>query len=366
MAQQFNARFYDGLSAVARSAVVHFGATALTIELSDQQLRWHYGDIVVRDTSDNECRLGLRTDQDAILVLPPDALALLRDVAPDDHGHAAGRRRMGNAIAWMVGAAALIAAILFIGVPAASGPLARATPKDFEVTIGANMAAQIQTVFRRCGDPESTERINAVLGDMAERGNVGMPVNFAFVRTSAPNAFALPGGEVMATSGLLTALDNDQEAFFAVMAHELGHVKGRDGLRALYRNAGLGIILEIITGGSGLAQQAVLLGGQLTQLRHTREQESAADEAAYEIMAASNLDPAALARAFEAITFSLRDSEGDDAESDQKAPNWFKTHPDTQGRIEAARAEAAPAGALPLSDEEWATITDTCNRRNDD
>ena len=365
----FEGRFFDGTHAGAAPATATFGAGGLGVETPARAFTWDYSDILVLDGGDDECRLGARTEPDAVLVLPAAARAVLATHAPDRHGRHAGLRQLGAAVTVMIVAAALIAGLLFFGVPAASGPMARATPKPFEQRIGANMAAQIQTVFRRCASEEALAILSPVIDDMAASGEVGFEtIHINIVRTSAPNAFALPGGQVMATSGLMDALGDDQEAFLAVMAHELGHVRNRDGLKAFYRNAGLGILLEAITGGSGLAQQAVLLAGQLTQLRHTRAQETQADEAAFEIMEAAGLDPAALARAFTAITVSI-DVDPDDEAAPQKRrkmPSWLKTHPDTDARIEAAEAHAGKSGALPISDDDWVIVRNACEREGED
>lgn len=367
MTQQFDGRFFDGASGIAAPAVAIFKTDGLIVKLPEREFLWLYPEIVVLDGKPSECRLGARSEPDAALVLPATARAVLAAAAPDYHGRHVGARRLGVAVAAMIGAAGVIAALLFIGVPAASGPLAQATPKSFEQRIGANMAAQIQTVFRRCASDQSLDLLTPVVNEMAAAGDVGFePIHINIVRTSAPNAFALPGGQVMATSGLLDALSDDQEAFFAVIAHELGHVRNRDGLRAFYRNAGLGLLLEAITGGSGLAQQAVLIAGQLTQLSHSRDQETAADAAAYDIMESAGLDPSALARAFAAITASVADeceNEGENADR-RKMPNWLKTHPDTDERIAAAKARGGSTGNLPLSDANWAIVRAACERED--
>ncbi len=368
MTQRFEGRFFDGKSANAAPAVAVFEAGGVFVELPSREFSWPYHDVTVLDSQANECRLGAQSEPDAVLVLPAAARGALAEFAPDQHSRYAGVRRLGAAVAIMIAAAGLIAAFLFLGVPAASGPLAQATPKGFEQRIGANMAAQIQTVFRRCASDQSLTLLTPVMEEMAASGDVGFEtIHVNIVRTSAPNAFALPGGQVMATSGLLDALRDDQEAFLAVMAHELGHVRNRDGLRAFYRNAGLGILLEAITGGSGLAQQAVLIAGQLTQLRHTRAQEAAADAAAYEIMESAGLDPAALARAFAAITESVGGESGsEEAMPDKRRmPSWLKTHPDTDERIAAANARAGATGELPFSDADWATVRDACRESDD-
>ena len=373
MAEVFDGSYFDGKTAGAAPVRVTIGARALTIEPLDDRIADRiicvFIDIEIIDTIADNVRLTSRTAPDARLVLPRAAKSALLTSAPDIFSGARGRRRMAALIGALIAGAGVVTAALFIGVPAASGPMARSTPKDIEIQIGENLAAQLQVILRPCGGEEELELIRSAIDDMALTGEVGFPLTFNIVRTDVPNALALPGGQVMATTGLLTALEKDQEAFFAVIAHELGHVKNRDGMQAVYRNAGLGALLEIITGGSGHAQQAVLLGGQLNQLRHTRKQEAAADDTAIEIMGAANPNPATLARAFEGIvgyageiglTEGKDDREARNEKTRRKISSWLSSHPDTDDRIANANNNAREGGSLPVDAKSWDRIVEAC------
>lgn len=355
----FDARFFDGKSGHEQKARVSVSGDGLQIDAEREQAFWRFRDISTGPKTDHEIRLGNRKTPDAVLILPIDAGDALLAAAPDIFSGDRERNRMIGLVTALVAGAAIVTVGIFFGVPAASGPLAQRTPKDLEIQIGENLASQINSFLKPCGETAALDQIRPVIDELAAKGEVGFPIKFQFVRASAPNAMALPGGQVMATSGLLEALGDDQEAFLAVMAHELGHVRARDGMRAVYRNAGLGAALEIITGGSGAAQQAVLIGGQLSQLRHTRVQETAADEAAMEILAASGHDPASLGRAFEAIT-GFKYAPDDDDEDGRDLPTWLRTHPDTDERIKAAMARKSEPGPLPLTEEEWRIVAGAC------
>lgn len=365
--QIFEGRYFDGKSGAARTVAVSIVSDGLHFDVDGERVHWRYADVIAGPRTGGEIRLGHRRDEDASLVLPVSAMTALHQAAPDHFSGARERRRMGALIATLVLGAGAVTAGIFFGVPAASGPMANRTPKPLEMQIGENIAAQINTFLKPCGEDAALDLIHPALDEMAESGDAGFPIRFQFIRAAAPNAFALPGGQIMATSGLLDAVGDDQEAFLAVMAHELGHVRARDSMRAVYRNAGLGMALDIITGGSGVAQQAVLVGGQLSQLRHTRRQETAADEAAAEIMLASGLDPSALGRAFDAITGYDYDPDSEESDDDErKMPTWLRTHPDTEERIKAARERKAPSGALPLSADEWTIVAKACKSDDDD
>lgn len=360
-----NGRYFDGQSGRAQPVEIVLYIDHFFIRSSEEEFRWDYRHTKIAAQSDTETRFSNRRFPDAVLVLPSADTSALEKAAPEIFDGRRERRRITALISGLVIGAGIVTAAIFIGVPAASGPLARATPKDFETRIGSNLAAQISILYKPCGEADALEILQPVLNDMAEKGDVGFPIEFRFVQSRGPNAFALPGGQVMATSGLLDAIGDDQEAFLAVMAHELGHVRARDGMQAVYRNAGLGITLDIITGGSGAAQQLVLLGGQLNQLRHTRIQEAAADETAVEIMTAMDLDPSALSRAFEAISASSPD-EAQSKNDKKKYPSWLRSHPDTDKRIENARQHQQTGGKPPLTTEQWQTIVRTCHASQKD
>ncbi|GJL93701.1 MAG: hypothetical protein DHS20C05_01060 [Hyphococcus sp.] len=360
---QFPAQFYDGKSAASQAATVGLEPDQLVIDIDGHREVWTYKHLTHIVGAGDGLRLTHRRNKDAILVLGSEAETALRAAAPEVFDGSRERRRMTGLVITMIAAAGIIGAGLFIGVPAASGPLAHSTPKDFEMRMGKNLSAQITTLMRTCSaSTQAVAKLQPTLDELAETGDVGFPITFQFVHMSAPNAFALPGGQVMATSGLLELLKDDPDAFVGVLAHELGHVKARDGMQALYRNAGLGILLEVITGGSGIAQQLVLVGGQIRQLRYNRRQESLADETAAEIMLKANMDPGALARAFEA----LQSYGGKDDTRDHKIPGWLSSHPDTQKRIERARERAVADGVSPIDDAAWAVIVEACSKKSEE
>lgn len=349
-------RYFDGRTAAGHAVDAEFSAQGVTIRGASVNVTWAARDLRVADRDGREIRLKSTMDEAARLLVAASAEDQIWTVLPGLLSGDGERRRMTALIAALVAGAAAVAGLVFFGAPAASGPLAERTPKDLEIKMGENVAGQINLFLKPCGRTEDLAALSAVIDEMAVKGDVGFPIRFQIVRHGAPNAFALPGGQVMATTGLLDAVGEDQEAFLAVMAHELGHVRARDSLKAIYRNAGAGVVLDIVTGGSGAAQQAVIIAGQLNQLRHTRKQETAADDAATEILLASNLDPAGLARAFDAIVGAAPD--GAD-ESD--LPDWASSHPDTKARIEKAKARAKPGGAPPISAEAWAKLGTSCS-----
>ncbi len=96
------------------------------------------------------------------------------------------------------------------------------------------------------------------------------------------NAFALPGGLIVVTTGLLDEVESENELAF-VLAHELGHFRHRDHIRGLGRGVAIGILVTAVSGGKlGDGLGATIAGAALTSF--SRRQEQAADEFALELV----------------------------------------------------------------------------------
>lgn len=101
---------------------------------------------------------------------------------------------------------------------------------------------------------------------------------------STPNAFALPGGRIVVTSGLLESVSSESELAF-VLGHEIGHFKQRDHLRGLGRGLAIGMTLSVLNlAGAGGAID-LLSGATGIAGRHfDRNQESGADQIGLELV----------------------------------------------------------------------------------
>ncbi len=102
-------------------------------------------------------------------------------------------------------------------------------------------------------------------------------------KEDSPNAFALPGGAILVTSGLIAKAESENELAF-VLGHELGHFHNRDHLKALGRGVLFNLILSM--GGMSGGEAVSLLGttGLLTERHFSRDQERAADRFGLELL----------------------------------------------------------------------------------
>ncbi|MEO0446345.1 MAG: M48 family metallopeptidase, partial [Verrucomicrobiota bacterium] len=139
----------------------------------------------------------------------------------------------------------------------------------------------------------------------------------------SPNAYAVPGGTIVVTRGLLNALDEEIAIAF-VLAHELGHFAQRDHLRGMGRQLGFGVGVQLLFGGDlqGLSQGTT----QLVLAKYSRGQESGADDFGIRCLLAVYGET----EGAEALFRVLEKQQG-------TMPKWaymFSTHPDHQSRIQ--------------------------------
>lgn len=152
------------------------------------------------------------------------------------------------------------------------------------------------------------------------------------------NAFALPGGQVFITAGLLKHLRN--EAHLAgVLGHEVGHVVGRHSAEHLAKQQ----FTTILIGAAGVAasddrgdgQRAAAVAamvGSLVNMRFSRKDESEADAFGVKYMGQAGYDPRAMIELMQILK---------EAEGPSRQPQFLSTHPDPGNREQAIQAEIA-------------------------
>ena len=344
-------RFYDGVDAGSHAARASFDGRAVTIEANGQTHVWPARELSV-DIHGGEARISRRRADARLVVSESDwrAVAGLSG-AVRSHSAAGGR----GLVIGLVAAAAAVALFVFVGVPLASGPLARATPSAYEARLGESYNAQVSAIFPACED-EAGQAVLDQLGQRiaAESGSV-FDIQFRAVHAPMVNAFALPGGYVLVTDDLIAEAETPDE-LAAVLAHETAHIAQRHSMQAVWRSLGAGMLLDLIVGGgSGAGQQAVLLAGQASELSFGREAETEADAFGRDYLHAAGLSSRGMAPFFERMAAQ----EVDAPEEVDQMSEWWMTHPNTGRRIEAARAGERD-GEPALGAADWRTLQGVC------
>jgi predicted Zn-dependent protease len=172
---------------------------------------------------------------------------------------------------------------------------------------------------------------------------------FHVVDAPEPNAFALPGGYVYVSRGLL-ALANTEDELAGAIGHEIGHVAARHHVRQATIATPFAIILGLpaaIVGtvsqtlGSVIAAPGKLTGG-LVLARHSRNHEREADRIGMEMSASAGWDPAALS----SILHTL-EREDELSRGEPRRPDFFDSHPPMPERVESTAQRAATVARAP-------------------
>jgi predicted Zn-dependent protease len=186
-------------------------------------------------------------------------------------------------------------------------------------------------------DPELTGYVASIGGRLAAHSE--MPdLEFTFTVLNSPvvNAFALPGGYVYVTRGLV-ALANSEAELAGVLAHEIGHVTGRHTAQRYSRAmaAGLGMTVLDAWLGGGAASQAAQLGAQLYLSSYSRGQENEADTLGIRYLRQTGYDPYAEADFLRSLQrnsqLTKRIFSPDSRE--RSLDQFFSTHPQTSDRV---------------------------------
>ncbi|HET6681354.1 MAG TPA: M48 family metalloprotease [Gemmatimonadaceae bacterium] len=162
----------------------------------------------------------------------------------------------------------------------------------------------------------------------------GLPWSYAVVDDPVVNAFALPGGPVYITRGILAYFNSEAE-LMGVLGHETAHITARHSAHQLSQQQlaqiaviGTAIVKPELAQFANLASQ----GLGLLFLKYGRDDEREADAIGFRYMVAEGYDPREMAETFRTLDrVSGTSSEG-------RPPEWLSTHPDPGNRVEDALA----------------------------
>jgi predicted Zn-dependent protease len=213
-----------------------------------------------------------------------------------------------------------------------------------EIQLGRQSDAEVRQQMGLYQDPALQQYIRGIgarLARQAHRPN--LPWTFAVVDEPAVNAFALPGGFVYITRGILPFLRNEAE-LAAVMGHEVGHVDARHSAQQYSTQtlAGGGLaVLGIFVPQTRPAQGLASAGLNAMFLKFSREDELQADQLGVGYASKAGWDPQGMPGLLGTLA-RLDSATG----SSRGVPNWALTHPPAADRVAKVQAAVAavPAG----------------------
>ncbi|MFG0292694.1 MAG: M48 family metalloprotease [Phycisphaerales bacterium JB050] len=204
-----------------------------------------------------------------------------------------------------------------------------------EISLGQEAAPELIIAYG--GEVPSAElqayvtNIGMKLAAQTEGDNPSLPWSFIFLNSDVINAFALPGGQVFITRGLVERMDNEAQ-LAGVLGHEIGHVTARHANNRIVRQTGLSIAVALGTAviNPESEEMQMLVNGLVTgagvyALTFDRGQESESDRLGMRYMSKAGYDPTGQLQVMHILK---------DASSGASQPEWLSTHPLPQTRIE--------------------------------
>ncbi|WP_167320850.1 M48 family metallopeptidase [Desulfosudis oleivorans] len=236
----------------------------------------------------------------------------------------------------------VMAATIRYGVPAAADLIASHLPASaYSLADRQALKALDRIAFKPSELPPDTEaRVRGSMQDCVDaHGAYDITLVFKKGGPLGPNALALPGGTIIFTDELVEVAEHDEE-LTAILAHEVGHVVHRHGMRRMVQSSLLSFAAMVLTGdASGVSEIFLGLPVVLTELAYSREFENTADQYALDYLKSAGIPPARFADILTRIDKTSRH------EAENGKTSWtgyLSTHPPTPERVKMFLQENGP------------------------
>jgi predicted Zn-dependent protease len=222
--------------------------------------------------------------------------------------------------------------------------------EDQDVEMGKSYAPEIEKEMG--GEIQNLALQNYIDGVgqkvAAASGNPqGFEYHFTAVEDKMVNAFALPGGYIYITRGMLEKLDSEAQ-LASILAHETVHVVARHSSAQISREIGMEVALTVASSQtSGGAMQVAGIARQMIGLGYSRSQEKEADLNGLRYMVNAGYDPQGMVQTMQIL----------EAESGSGGIEFLQTHPSPENRVgyisDAIRERGYPRTGLKVGKEDY-------------
>jgi predicted Zn-dependent protease len=230
----------------------------------------------------------------------------------------------------------IISVLVFLFFAGIVAPKVHGLTTEEERNLGKQVFSEIEKTGTLLNDLfllGFVERVGRTL--LAEVGTTPFEYRFYVVNSQEPNAFAIPGGYIFVTTGLLVMAENEQEVA-GVMSHEIAHVTMRhishliDRSKRINLASMVAMIAGMLMAGGGKGGEAMAAAAMAAQqallLKYTRENETDADQNSLHYLTRAGYDPNGL------LSFMKKMSRYG-MTAGPKIPTYLSTHPATDDRI---------------------------------
>ena len=214
-----------------------------------------------------------------------------------------------------------------------AGYMATMLPYSVDQTIGEVAADAYAGDAEECTNPALLAAVGDIVQNLQGAADSEFhPFHVKVLNDDQVNAFALPGGYIFVLTGILDEIESPEE-LIGVLGHEVGHVVHRHGIRRIAESLWFQFLLSQIIGDAGAFGD--LMAGRaldMLQLKFGRDQESESDVYGLDLMLKAGYDPKTFPQFFGRLP-------------DAGVPEWFSTHPNSEGRagdLDTLIAELGP------------------------
>ncbi len=205
--------------------------------------------------------------------------------------------------------------------------------RDQEIAMGVEAAPEFEKEF---DGPVANAQLQAYVAGigakMAAVCDRDMPYEYILLKSDNPNAFALPGGKIYITAGLMRRMTNERQ-LAAVLGHETGHVAKKHNVKGLERQMGVLIFAEVLgalAGEKGAAAEAgAKIAGSMVNMKYGRGDEYEADEMGLEYMTKAGYNPWGVVELLQVLVDMQTEAGGGGG----TIAEMLSTHPDSEKRV---------------------------------
>lgn len=235
--------------------------------------------------------------------------------------------------------AATVGFTFVYGVPWASQAIAKALPDAVAEQVGDSTLNTLDDLwFEPSSLPQARQQaLQSHFAPLLQPvGGQTLEVLFRSSEAIGANAMALPNGTLIFTDNLVELAEDDNE-LTAILAHEIGHVAHRHGMKGVVQSSLTTWLIVMMTGDiSAFSDTTVALPAILMSLSYSRNLEREADTYALEMLRANDIAPEHFANIMKRLMAASGEPENADAEGEswQRISDMLSTHPVTSQRIQ--------------------------------
>ena len=354
--------YFDGKSARPIEVVVKCGLTMDLLASDGRTLKkWRWNDLREEDAPPGFCRLS--NDREHPLArfetIDSKLIETVRAAAPALQRKRTLEKSGRNKIISLILLAVLsLAGIIVYGIPAIASRITPLVPLAWEKKLGVLIEPQVAKAIKInpigsyiCSTPKGDAAVKKMLVRMKGSADLPFEPDIKVINHNMKNAVALPGGIIFLMKGLIKSADSP-DAVAGVLAHELGHVNGRDSIREIAEGSSRSFILSLLLGDVTGSTVVIFASQALLGAAYSRDIERNADNFAIARMNEANVSAKPMADLFSVI----------DVRSKETEQNIFASHPLTRERIIHLTDSVSTSQNSPvLNTEEWQALRTMCD-----